>query len=692
MRRILYFLVLLILVALGLLAAQSQKEPQRILLPTSKSLTAPSPGVLGSLNGFAAAMAVSPNGLYAAILNDGYGTQKNRAHQSIAILNLTTNQLADFPEDRLPEDAHQSYFVGLAFSSDGNHLYASIGSITDPTGEKPGDTGNGVAVYRFHEGKVSWDRFIKIPPQHIAAGKKVAQGVHKTGEGTVLPYPAGLAVISGKGAPDKLLVANNLSDNIVLLDSKSGHVLKQFDLSTHEMIPSSFPYTVVASRDGRRAWCSLWNASRVAELDLEKGTVARWIPLLEPKNPISPGSHPTAMLLSPDEKLLYVALSNADRVAVVSTQSGAQLGIFDTDLPQQEFAATYPVALGLSGDAKRIFVADASLNAVAVLDASQIGHRPLLTLPLDRPLGFIPTDWYPTALATVGDDLLIATSKGQGTGPNSGPDTLQNERRHREHPYIATLLYGSIARLKIADIEKELPELTRKVEESNLLHSSPGQIQFAQKSNPIHHVIYIIKENRTYDQVLGDLKVGDGDRSLTMYGREVTPNQHKLALQFGVLDNFYDSGEVSGDGHNWSTAAIASDYNEQTWQINYRSRQRTYDFQGSVTDEIPLDEGEPDVNEPGTGYIWDDVSSHGLTYRDYGEFIYGVWCKPTDSKTTLHEGTPAPDSSCPKNAVNKGDSVAAECWPASRLAQSMALGSSDVESHETDQSRAARSL
>jgi hypothetical protein len=258
-------------------------------------------------------------------------------------------------------------------------------------------------------------------------------------------------------------------------------------------------------------------------------------------------------------------------------------------------------------------------------------------------------------LAVAGNDLLIATSKGQGTGPNSGMSNLRNERRHREHPYIPTLLYGSIARLKSEDIEKQLPELTRQVEESNLLHSGPVKIQFAQNSNPIRHVIYVIKENRTYDQVLGDLKVGDGDPSLTLYGADVTPNQHKLALQFGVLDNFYDSGEVSGDGHNWSTAAITSDYNEQTWQINYRGKERTYDFQGSVADEFPLEQDEPDVNEPATGYIWDNVASHDLTYRDYGEFIYGVWCKATENKMTVHEGVPAPGSTCPKNAVNKGE-------------------------------------
>jgi len=658
LHRILYSLGALFLATSFILPiAQDQREPRQVLLPTSKLLTVPSPGVLGRLNGFAAAMATSPDARYAAILNDGYGTQQNQAHQSIAILDLRTNQVTDFPEDRLPEDAHQSYFVGLAFSSDGNHLYASIGSITDPIGEKPGDTGNGIAVYGFHEGRVAWERFIKIPPQKIASGKKVAEGVRKTAEGTAIPYPAGLAVISGASVPDKLLVANNLSDNVVLIDSASGRVLKQFDLSTHDMIPSSFPYTVVASRDGRRAWCSLWNASRVAELDLEKGTVARWISVREPKDPIAPGSHPTAMLLSPDEKLLYVALSNADTVAVVQTSSGSATPLFSTTLRDQKFAGTSPIALAQSGDGKRLFVADSSINAVAVFDTSSLVASGITSDTAVFFPSFLPTDWYPTALATVGGDLLIATSKGQGTGHNSGINNLRSQRRHREHPYIPTLLYGSMARLKIQGIEKQLSETTRRVEESNLLRSSPGQIKFAQNSNPIRHVIYIIKENRTYDQVLGDLKAGDGDPSLTMYGADVTPNEHKLALQFGVLDNFYDSGEVSGDGHNWSTAATTSDYNEQTWQINYRGRERTYDFQGTVADEYPLDQNEPDVNEPATGYIWNNVAQHGLTYRDYGEFIGGVWCTATESKMTVHEGTPASNATCPKSMVNKGEAL-----------------------------------
>ena len=205
--------------------------------------------------------------------------------------------------------------------------------------------------------------------------------------------------------------------------------------------------------------------------------------------------------------------------------------------------------------------------------------------------------------------------------------------------------------------KSNLPDLTERVQQNSLLKSDPGQIQFAQGSNPIRHVIYILKENRTYDQILGDLKVGNGDASLTMYGADVTPNEHKLALQFGVLDNFYDSGEVSGDGHDWSLAAIASDYNENTWQIAYRGKEHTYDFGGTVADEFPLEHDEADVDAPGTGYIWDNVASHELSYRDYGEFVTTIWCKPEGVKSPK-QGTPSPFSaSCARAAVSKGEQL-----------------------------------
>jgi DNA-binding beta-propeller fold protein YncE len=647
------------------LAQEGHSDLSSIPLPSSKMLTVPSPGRIASTNSFPATIALSPDGRYAALLNDGYGTQESMAMQSIGVLDLKTNRLADFPDKRFSEEerVHQSYFLGLVFSSDGKHLYASVGSITDPTGKTPGNTGNGIAVYSFNNGKVAPERFLPIAPQPLAAGKKVALALRNAPAGTAIPYPAGLALLPAQGnAPDRLLVADNLSDNVVLLEVQSGNILERFDLSTNDLVPSSFPYICVATHDSRRAWCSLWNDSEVAELNLRNGKVVRRIKLQKPEDPLAPGSHPTALLLNPDETLLYVALSNADSVSVVKTDSAELAATLDTTVRNQQFAGSYPIALAQSADGARLFVADASSNAVAVFDTSKLNEAVPKTASFAA-LGFIPTDWYPSALAVHDGSLLIATAKGQGSGPNPGPGKTPWELRHHEHPYIPTLLRGSMARLNIASTLAKLDDLTRVVENDNLLHSDPGKIQFASGKNPIKHVIYVIKENRTYDQVLGDLKVGDkaigdGDPSLTMYGADITPNEHQLALQFGVLDNFYDSGEVSGDGHLWSTAAITSDYNEKTWPIAYRGKERTYDFQGQVADEYPLDYKQPDIDDPSSGFLWDNVARHGLTYRDYGEFVNAIWCNKPRKASTPKQGTPSDQKTqCPRTEVAQGESL-----------------------------------
>ncbi len=644
------FLSALLAVPIALPAQDSHPGGSSISLPTSKTLTIPAPGRITSTNSFPATLALSPDGHYAALLNNGYGTQETLATQSIAVLDLKTNHLSDYPDKRFGDESHQSYFLGLVFSSDGKHLYASVGSITDPTGQKPGDTGNGIAVYGFSDGKVAPERFIAIAPQPLAAGKNVAIALQKTPTGTAIPYPAGLALVSA-GGHDRLLVANNLSDNAVLLDVATGKVLQRFDLSTSDLVPSSFPYTCVAARDARRAWCSLWNASRVAELDLTSGKVARWIMLKQPEDPLAPGSHPTAMLLSPDQLFLFVAMSNSDEIAEIFTEDGTTSPrVFETRDDAQKYPGAFPTALAMSADGKLLFAADSSLDAIAVFLSGQLKSAPQ---------GFIPTDWYPSAVAVQGNDLLIATAKGQSTGPNKGMGKTAYEIKHHGHPYIATLLHGSIARLNIPSTLGKLEELTRTVEHDNLLHQDPGTIQFAAGKNPIKHVIYVIKENRTYDQVLGDLKSGDGDPSLTLYGADITPNQHKLALQFGVLDNFYDSGEVSGDGHLWSTAAITSDYNEKTWQIAYRGHERTYDFGGSVADEVPLEHNQPDIDDPSTGFLWDNVAHHGLTYRDYGEFVSAEWCNKIRKASSPKQGTPsAREAACPRSEVHKGEPLA----------------------------------
>jgi DNA-binding beta-propeller fold protein YncE len=186
------------------------------------------------------------------LLNQGYGTQESGVRQSIAVLNLANNQLRDFPDDRLRGDekvTRQSYFIGLAFSSDGKHLYASMSSTTE----------GGIAVYSFNDGIVTPERFITIPPQKVPQGKKVT--FETAPAGTVSPYPAGIALLPEVNG-DRLLVADNLSDNVVLLDALSGKILRTFDLSTSKYVPAAYPYTVIANREGSRAWVTLWMGHR----------------------------------------------------------------------------------------------------------------------------------------------------------------------------------------------------------------------------------------------------------------------------------------------------------------------------------------------------------------------------------------------------------------------------------------------
>jgi DNA-binding beta-propeller fold protein YncE len=664
------FLALSSLLAVFLVARAADRS-RRINLPTSKSLTLPVPGYLARTNSFPAIIAPSPDGRYAALLNQGYGTQEAGARQSIAILDVSNNQLRDFPDDRLSDDytTRQSYFIGLAFSTDSKHLYASMGSITDPTGEKPTSTGNGIAVYKFAAGQVSPERFIKIPPQKIAAGKEVAFALRKTPAGTALPYPAGFAVLKGPTG-DRLVITNNLSDNVVLLDIASGKIEKSFDLSRSRYVPAAYPYTVITNQAGTEAWVSLWNDSSIAELNLETGKVARWFTVNKAADDVGPGSHPTTLLLSPDEEWLYIALSNTDmiyalyvkglnakdgKIVPLMSGPGSEMGemrSYHLTLGDAVVSGSSPVAIALSPGGKLLFAASASLDSVAVFDIHGGEHSM-------SPIGFIPTEWYPSALAIAGNDLLIATAKGEGSGPNNLPGKLKGERKRKEHPYIPTLIGGSIQRISLADIDKNLAAYTRQVEEDNLIHSDGGKFEFAGGKNPIRHVIYILKENRTYDQILGDLPVGNGDKSLTMYGADITPNEHKLALQFGVLDNFYDSGEVSGDGHIWSTASTTSDYNQKTWPIGYRSNERTYDSGGSVAGEYPLEQGIPDIDDPGTGFLWDNLAQHNLTYRIYGEFIAAVWCKSEKAKSPK-EGTPSLDvAPCSVPEIKKGDPLPA---------------------------------
>lgn len=630
-------------------AALAETVPARdsIPLPSSKSLVLPVPGDPRLAGGFPVTIALHPSGRYAALLDAGFGMHDSEQRQGIVVVDLETNRATHFADPRLGHGSQQTYFVGLAFSAHGDHVYASMASISDPLGRGAGNTGNGIAVYAFADGVLRPERFIPIPLSMVPPGKRAASVSGAAPLGYAVPYPAGLAVVD-EGASERLLVADDLSDDAVLVDTATGAVQRRFDLGTSNGIPSSFPYAVVVSRGKKRAWVTLWNASEVAELDLAAGTVTRRIALSKPATTTAPGSHPTAMALSSDERLLYVALANADRVAVVDTQTNAVKGFLSTLLPNQRFGGSFPIALALGPKDKRLFVADSSANAVAVFDLS----RPPAAGPdAAPPLGFIPTEWYPTALAVRRGELLVVAGKGRGTTPNGYKNGVPD-------PYIASLIQGSIARLDLDTTEKRLKALTAEAVRSNRIDVPVAPV-FSNRPNPIRHVIYVIKENRTYDQILGDLGVGDGDPKLTMYGRDVTPNEHELAERFGVLDRFYDSGEVSGNGHVWSTAAITSDYTEKTWPVYYRSREHTFDFEGEVAGEVPLLQDIPDVDEPRTGYLWANASRQHVSYRDYGEFVATFWCDGKKLPPYLSKYAELYAARCARPTIHPGDELPA---------------------------------
>ena len=634
-------------------------------LPSSKQVERTLPGAPVKINSLPMSMALSPDGRYAATLNGGFGVAESNYDESVLVVDLQTGKQLDFPDARTAaRTAHQTLYQGLAWSRDGSHLYASLASLTAPEGGAENATGNAIAVYRFVDGKLEPERLMPIPLQKLAAGKQQSLLKKAVPAGMAVPYPSGLCVVAGPGGEERLLVADDMSDDVLLLDAATGKVTTRFDLSTTSTVPAAYPITVTATRDGKRGFVALWNGSAVAELDLAGGTVMERIELLPPKTPVSPGSHPAALALSPDERQLYVALANRDMVAEVDVASKGKPRVasyFDTKLPGQTYFGAVPDALAVSPDGKRLFAANASSDAVAVYSTHggrRSGGQPVAA----RPLGFVPTGWYPTALAATPTELLIATAKGQGTGPNDMPQRNAPKSSPRaDRTYIGTLLYGSFARVPLAAVNMQLSAMTDQVVMDNRLKAAAERIDFHGGTNPIKHIIYIIRENRTYDQILGDETAANGDPKLTMYGRAITPNAHKLAEQFGILDNFYDSAEVSGDGHVWSNAAITSDYTEKTWQQSYRGGERMYDYEGLVSGAYPLLQGIPDVNEPASGYLWTNLAAHGRTLYHFGEYISTKFCVTKGTETSGNsplEGTPEPTTNdCARAAIHKGEAI-----------------------------------
>jgi YVTN family beta-propeller protein len=404
----------------------------------------------------------------------------------------------------------------------------------------------------------------------------------------------------------RVFVVGKESDSLYVLDLYSRTLLQGLWLLGK-------PYTCLCSRTKPLLYVSLWGVSAVAVFNRTT---------LELLTTIKVGDHPCDMVESPDGKRLFVANANENTVSVVDVDQKKVIETLSIALTPKAPEGSTPNSLAITADGNTLYVANADNNYLAVMDVSVAGST--------KSLGFIPVGWYPTCvkvLATRGE-LLVVNGKGESSRANlNGPNP---EHRTRNEEYIGSMFRGTVSRIAIPD-QESLADYTMKVyansrytdersERPGMAKDNPVPWKVGEPS-PIKHIFYVIKENRTYDQVFGDIKEGNGDASLCLFPDSITPNHHALARQFVLLDNLYADAEVSADGHNWSMGAYATDYVEKTWPTQYGGRGGEYVYEGGTT-----------MVYPSAGYIWDNCKRHGVSYRTYGEFVKNP-SRPGDSAT-----------------------------------------------------------
>ena len=520
-------------------------------LPTGATLDPAGPAL--ALGSMPVAMVFSPDSSRIVAVLSGY------REQGIQVIDVASRRVVQ----TLVQPAA---FCGACFSPDARTLFVS--------------GGNQDIVYEY-----AWRADSAALADSIALGPRP----DSTGGRA---YPSGLAC-SPDGA--RLYVAENLADSLAVVDLGSKTIVQRLAVG-------AYPYGVIADARGV-LYVSAWGGSWVAHFTPgASGLVA--------ESRIGVGRHPSAMALDAAAGRLYVTCAESDRIAVVDTRTDSLISTVDDAAPGGPGEGSTPNALALSPDGRRLYVAEADNNAVGCFATDRIAGVGPETPAGAALLGRVPVEWYPTAVLARGDSLWVLTGKGHGTRPN--PTRLQPGYMGKRDPDLYTLgqTRGSLMALR-APRESDLAGLTSRVARANGWDRASGPASLP----PFRHVIYMIRENRTYDQVLGDLRVGDGDSSLVFFPRAVTPNAHALAERFGVHDRFFVNGEVSGDGHEWATAAYCADYVEKTVPSIYSHR-------GRDNDDV-RNHGQPvgdDVEDPGNGYLWDLARRAGVSLKNYGEF------------------------------------------------------------------------
>lgn len=524
------------------------KPSGNVLLPNGWSLKPAGRQI--PMGDFPAVLAVDPSGPYVAVLHAGYG------EHSIAIHDAETG--AAISRSVLPRS-----FAGLAWTSDGKRIFAG-GGFDD-------------VVYRFDcdQGSLYHKQIFKYPDDR----RRVPGGIAVTKDGK------------------KLWVANVFGFSIAEFDAESGTMLAEISLDAE-----SYPYGVTLDETKNCIYVSLWGKAQVAVVDSESHKIVRRFDTQE---------HPNEILTARGGSILYVANANRNTVSVIDVAQGKTLELIGTSIDPKALPGSTPSSLALTPDEKILFISNANVNDVAVVNVEKPGES--------VPLGFIPTGWYPTSIRTShdGKHLYILNGKGATSKANRNGPNPTVARRTTE--YIGGLFQGTMSILPVPG-PKEMIAYTKTVHECLPRSSKPETGEKALKSavpaapgdpSPIKHVVYIIKENRTYDQVFGDMPEGNGEPSLCLFPEKITPNHHALAREFVLLDNFYVDSEVSADGHEWTMGAYATDFVERIWPLGYRGDPHVpYPSEGSFK-----------IAEPAEGYLWDRARLKGITYRSYGEFV-----------------------------------------------------------------------
>ncbi len=537
---------------------ENQLTNKRVRLPNGWHLSPAGRSL--PLGDFPLNIAVSSSKRYMAVTNNG------QSIQSIQLIDPKTEQI-------LHTVIIPKSWYGLKFSADEKYLYAS------------GGNDNWIVQYAIVNNKLQLK-------DSIILGKKWPEKIS----------PAGIEI---DDAAKIMYVVTKENNSLYVMNLTDKSIIQQLKLGNEA-------YACLLSPDKRELYISSWGGDKIIVYDTKQKKLI---------DEVVVGDNPNELLLNKKGNILFVANANDNSVSIIDTKKRKVLEVLNAALYPNSPAGSTSNGLALSVDEKKLYVANADNNCLAVFDVSVTGRS--------KPMGFIPVGWYPTNIKIIGKKIFVSNGKGFSSFPNpDGPNPVKPRQLVISHMgdtsasiqpgYIGGLMKGTMSVIDepsdatLSVYSKAVYKNTPYSKENEMISAgekgNPIPIKVGDKS-PIKYVFYIIKENRTYDQVLSDVPGGNGDTSLLLFGERITPNQHKLVKEFVLLDNFYADGEVSADGHNWSTSAHATDYLEKNWVTSYGGRGGTYPG-----------EGKREIANPKKGFIWDYCSRAGVSFRTYGEF------------------------------------------------------------------------